>query len=106
MTKYFVADGSALHQAQLYVSISKYLDPTEIFDYAVSATALTRCGQVNHDDRVGHQGTAQYVKAMTTLREHLTDPSRLFEDETLAVSLLLSAHEVSFSIAVRIHQLT
>jgi hypothetical protein len=52
MDRYYVADGNALHQAKLYTAISGLLDPTEIFDYAISATALTRCGQANHDDRV------------------------------------------------------
>jgi hypothetical protein len=94
MGKYYVADWSALHQAKLYMAISGLLHLIEIFDYAVSATALTRRGQVNHDDRVVYQGTAQYVKAITSLQKCLKDPSLVYEDETLAVSLLLSAYEV------------
>lgn len=82
MDRYYVADGSGL------------LNLTEIFDYAVSATALTRCGQANHDDRVVYQGTVQYIKAISSLQKCLRDPNLIHEDETLAVCLLLSAYEV------------
>lgn len=92
--RYYVADGGALHQIKLYTVISGSLHLTEIFDYAVSATALPRCGQVNHDDRFVYQGTAQYVKAITSLQKCLNNPSLVYEDETLAVSLLLSTYKV------------
>lgn len=39
MDRYYVADGSALHQAKLYTAISGLLSPTALFDFAVSATA-------------------------------------------------------------------
>lgn len=49
---------------------------------------------MNDDDRVVYQGTAQYVKAITALQICLRDPRLVYEDELLAVCLLLSAYEV------------
>ena len=89
----YIVDWSALHQAKLYMATSGLLDKTEIFDYIVSATVWTHRGQFDHHDRVVCQGTAQYLKAITSLQKYLRDPSLVYEDETLAVSLLLSTYE-------------
>ncbi|KAF8846730.1 hypothetical protein BDZ45DRAFT_699774 [Acephala macrosclerotiorum] len=55
MTCYYVAQGDALNQAELYHQISSIIDPGPIFDSAISAAALTRCGQADHKQGLVYQ---------------------------------------------------
>lgn len=80
---------------KMYTKISEWLNPNEMFDHAISATTLTRCGQVDSDDTLLYQGTNQYVKAIAGLQMALRDPVLREQDQTLAVCVLLSAYEVS-----------
>lgn len=95
LTQYYVAEGEALNQAELYTQISHLLDPTPIFDSAISAAALTRCGQVDQKQELVNQGTEMYVRTIKGLMDVLGDKRKRVEDETLAVCMLLSAYEVS-----------
>jgi hypothetical protein len=91
---YYVPDGVSLNHAGLYTTIAETLDSSDLFDFAVSATALTRCGQVDQNGQIIYQGTSQYVKAIKALQQSLKNSRMMYEDQTLAVCILLSAYEV------------
>lgn len=94
MMKYFIADGTALHHARLYLAISDFLQPTELFDHIVSATTLTRGGQLECNDKLINEGISEYVKVIKGMQVALRNPRMIKEDQTLAVCVLMSAYEV------------
>ena len=97
LIKYFVEDGTSLHHARLYLTVSEILEPTEMFDHAVSATVLTRGGQVDSNGKLVHEGISQYVKVIKGMQVALRNPKTIQEDQTLAVCVLMSVFEVSMN---------
>jgi hypothetical protein len=98
LNNYFVEDGTALHHARLYLAITEVLEPSKLFDHAMSATALTRGVQLDGNDKLVYEGISQYVNVIKGMQVALQNPKTIREDQTLAVSVLMSAYEVNMKI--------
>ncbi|OAP54953.1 hypothetical protein AYL99_10653 [Fonsecaea erecta] len=81
------------------VSWLQAIDPSRVnddsLDLAILALSLVCLGRKYGDERLRHEGTANYGRALRRLQDILSHHSLLFEEQTLASCMALSTFEAS-----------
>lgn len=86
-------------EAAKQISWLQAIEPSQVndasLDLAILALSLVCLGRKHGDERLRHEGTANYGRALHRLQDILSHHSLLLEEQTLASCMALSTFEAS-----------